>query len=541
MRIWNMSIGIGVLGTLATAVGVLVAQNTELAGSRIKAHVRFLSSDLLEGRGVATRGGQLTEEYIAAQLAAVGARPAGEKGTFFQTVPMVGVQTLPESQLTFEKGGERITPQWQEEFVGGTHRQQENVSFEAGAVFVGHGIVNAQENWDDYKGVDVKGQLVVVFTNEPQPENPEVFKGKTLTYAGRWVYKFEEAARRGALGCLIIHTTPTAGYGWEVVRNSWSKEDPQMRLEPNSIPLAFAGWVTQNAGEKLLEMSGHTVNDLMRAADSRDFRPIPLGLTVRGSIKAKIRAIESRNVLGMIPGSDPKFSDQYVMYSAHWDHLGVALPVNGDGIYNGAIDNATGVGVVLETARAFASLRQAPRRSLLFAFWTAEESGLRGAEYYSHHPLVPAAKTAVNINYDALFPSARTRDIVVSAAERTSLWSMVQGTAKRYELDIAPDPRPEQGSYYRSDHFMMARTGVPAFRVGLGSRIYGKPDSFADTEFAEYNAKRYHQPSDEFREDWDFASLEHAGRFGFTVGLNVANQESVPRWNAGDEFAVTSR
>ncbi|HYP05676.1 MAG TPA: M28 family peptidase [Bryobacteraceae bacterium] len=541
MRIWKMSIGIGVLAVLATAVGVLMAQNSQLSGSRIKAHVRFLSSDLLEGRGVGSRGGQLTEEYIAAQLAAIGARPAGEKGTYFQTVPMVGVQTLPESQLAFEKGGKRVWPKWQDEFVGGTHRQQENVSFDGEAIFVGHGIANAQEKWDDYKGVDVKGKVVVVFTNEPQPENPEVFKGKTLTYAGRWVYKFEEAARRGALGCLIIHTTPTAGYGWEVVRNSWSKEDPQMRLEPNATPLAFAGWVTQNAGEKILAMAGHTVNDLLRAADSRDFKPIPLGIAMRGNLKAKIRAIESRNVLGMIPGSDPKLRDQYVLYSAHWDHLGVALPVNGDAIYNGAIDNATGVGVVLETARAFASLRDAPRRSLLFAFWTAEESGLRGAEYYSHHPLAPAAKTAVNINYDALFPSARTRDIVVSAAERTSMWAMVQATAKRYQLEIAPDPRPEQGSYYRSDHFMMARIGVPAFRVGLGSRIHGKPDNFADTEFAEYNAKRYHQPSDEFRDEWDFASLEHAARFGFTLGLNAANQESMPRWNAGDEFAVTPR
>ena len=540
MRIWKMSIGIGVFVGVA-ALGILPAQNTQLSGSRIKAHVRFLSSDLLEGRGVGTRGGQLTEEYIAAQLAAVGALPAGEKGTYFQTVPMVGVQTLPESQLSFEKGGQSIPAKWQEEFVGGTHRQSENVPLQAEAIFVGHGIVNAQEKWDDYKGVDVKGKIVVVFTNEPQPENSDVFKGRALTYAGRWVYKFEEAARQGALGCLIIHTTPTAGYGWEVVRNSWSKEDPQMKLEPNSNALQFAGWVTQNAGEKLLQMSGHNVADLLKAADSRDFRPIPLGVTVRGNMKSKIRAIESRNVLGVIPGSDPKLRDQYVLYSAHWDHLGVALPVNGDAIYNGAIDNATGVGVVLETARAFAAMRQAPRRSLLFAFWTAEESGLRGAEYYASHPLYPAAKTAVNINYDALFPSARTRDIVVSAADRTSLWTMVQQVAKQFDLEIAPDPRPEQGSYYRSDHFMMARVGVPAFRVGLGTRISGKPDNFADAEFTEYNAKRYHQPSDEFREDWDFASLEHAARYGFTIGLNVGNQESMPRWNPGDEFAVAPR
>lgn len=540
MRIWKKSIGIGGMAALL-AVGVSLAQNHLISGDRIKAHVRFLSSDLLEGRGVGTRGGQLTEEYLAAQLAAFGIKPAGDNKTYFQKVPMVGVQTLPESQFSISKDGKAVNLQWQEEYVGATHRQKPEVSFEADAVFVGHGIVNRQEEWDDYKGVDVKGKLVVVFTNEPQPDNPLVFKGRTLTYAGRWVYKFEEAARQGALGCLIIHTTPTAGYGWEVVRNSWSKEDPQMQLEPNQPPLSFAGWVTQAAGEKLLRLSGHSVDELLRAADSRDFQPIPLGVKLRGNLKAKIRNIESRNVLGMLPGSDPKLRNEYVMFSAHWDHLGVALPVNGDAIYNGAIDNATGLGVVLETARAFSTLRQMPRRSMLFAFWTAEESGLRGAEYYSQHPLFLPAKTAVNINYDALFPSARTRDVVVSAAERTTVWPVVQEAAQRYQFAIATDPRPEQGSYYRSDHFMLARIGIPAFRIGLGTKIYGKPDDYADTEFLEYNAKRYHQPSDEFREDWDFASLEHAARFGFTIGLNVANQETLPRWNTGDEFSVGQR
>ena len=338
------------------------------------------------------------------------------------------------------------------------------MNLEAEAVFVGHGIVNEQEKWNDYKDVDVKGKVVVLFTNEPQPENPEVFKGRTLTYAGRWVYKYEEAARQGAVGCLIIHTTPTAGYGWDVVRNSWSKEDPQMLLEPNATPLALAGWVTQAAGERLLGLSGHSVSELLKAADSRDFRPIPLNLNIRADLKSKIRKIESRNVLGMIQGSDAKLRNEYVLYSAHWDHLGIALPVNGDAIYNGAIDNATGCGVVLEIARVYGSLRQLPKRTILFAFWTAEESGLRGAEYYSHHPLFPPEKTAININYDALFPSGRPHDVVVTAAERTTAFPTVQEAAQRYDLEITSDPRPEQGSYYRSDHFMLARIGIPAFR-----------------------------------------------------------------------------
>jgi Zn-dependent M28 family amino/carboxypeptidase len=540
MAIWKKSIGIGVIAGLIST-GLITAQNQLVSGDRIKAHVRFLSNDLLEGRGVGTRGGGLAEEYIAAQLAAVGAKPGGENRTFFQKVPMVGVQTLPESELAAVRDAGAIPFQWQDEFVGTTHQQKTDLDFEAEAVFVGHGIVSEQEKWNDYKGVDVKGKLVVVFTNEPQPENPEVFNGRTLTYAGRWTYKFEEAARQGALGCLIIHTTPTAGYGWEVVRNSWSKEDPQMILEPGRTPLAFAGWITQEAGEKLLALSNHSVDEMLRAADSRDFRPIPLGVTFRGSLKSKIRKIESRNVLGVLPGGDAKLRNEYVLYSAHWDHLGIALGVNGDSIYNGAIDNGTGVGVVLETARAFGALRQAPRRSILFAFWTAEESGLRGAEYYSQHPLFPAEKTTINLNYDALFPSARTRDVVVSGAERTTAWPSVQEAARRYEFEIAPDPRPEQGSYYRSDHFMLARVGIPAFKIGLGTKIYGKPDNFADAEFTEYNTKRYHQPSDEFREDWDFTSLEHVARFGFTLGLNIANSDVMPGWNAGDEFAVGKR
>ena len=509
------------------------AQAPEITGSRIREHVRFLSSDLLEGRGVGTRGGQLTEEYLAAQLALAGARPAGENGTFYQTVPMVGVQTQPDAE--FSAGSLKF--RWQDEFVGGSQRQKPVETFDAEAIFVGHGIVSKPENWDDYKGVDVKGKIVVLFTNEPQPDNPEVFKGKALTYAGRWTYKFEEAARQGALGCLIIHTTPTAGYGWEVVRNSWSKEDPQMKLDAGRPALAFAGWVTSEAGERLLKLAGKSVDEMLKASDSRDFKPVPLGVKLHGRLNAKIRQIVSRNVLGVIPGSDPKLKEELVMFGAHWDHLGIAVPVNGDNIYNGAIDNGTGVGVVLDIARAWGALRDKPRRSALFAFWTAEESGLRGAEYYAAHPLVPNTKIAVNINYDAIFPSARTKDVVVTGAERTSAWPIVQEAARRFQLEIEPDPRPEQGSYYRSDHFMMARAGIPAFSVKTGSKVVGQADDFATQQFREYNTKNYHQPSDEYRADWDFASVEHVARFGYLIGLNIANAPQMPKWNAGDEFA----
>jgi Zn-dependent M28 family amino/carboxypeptidase len=529
MRIYPKSIGIAAFA-LAT---ISSAQAPEITGSRIRAHVKFLASDRLEGRGVGTPGGQLAEEYIAAQLALMGAKPGGENGTYYQTVPMVGVATQPDAELS----AGNLNLRWQEDFVGNSHRQKPVESFDADAVFVGHGIVSTSEDWDDYKGVDVKGKVVVLFTNEPQPNNPEVFKGKALTYAGRWTYKFEEAARQGALGCLIIHTTPTAGYGWDVVRNSWGKEDPQMKLEPGRPALAFAGWVTSHAGERLLKLAGTSVDELLKASDSRDFKPMPLGLKLRGRLNSKIRQIVSRNVVGMIGGSDAKLKDEAVMFGAHWDHLGVGIPVNGDNIYNGAIDNGTGVGIVLEIARAWGRLREKPRRSALFAFWTAEESGLRGAEYYAAHPLVPTAKTAININYDAIFPSARTKDVVVTGAERTSAWPIVQEAARRFQLEITPDPRPEQGSYYRSDHFMMARAGIPSFSVKTGSKVVGQTDDFAAQQFREYNTRNYHQPSDEYREDWDFASVEHIARFGYLVGLNIANAPQIMKWNAGDEFA----
>ena len=535
MRIWIKSIGIGVL-----ALSAFAQHQQDIAGERIKAHVRFLSSDLLEGRGVGVRGGQLAEEYIAAQLAASGVQPGGENGTYFQNVPMVGVSTQKESTFVVSKAGQQLPLKWQDDFVAASHRQKEVEQIDAELIFVGHGIVSTPEKWNDYKGVSVKGKVVVLFTNEPQPTNPQVFGGRALTYAGRWTYKFEEAERQGALGCIIVHTTPTAGYGWQVVRNSWSKEDPQMKLEPGHPDLAIAGWITEESAAKLFSLSGKTVPEMLAAADSRDFRPIPLGARLNAHLTAKLRPISSRNVFGLIPGSDPARKGEYVLFGAHWDHLGIAIPLNGDAIYNGAIDNATGCGIVLETARAWASMQQKPRRSALFAFWTAEESGLRGAEYFSRHPVVPASKLTININYDAIFPSSRTSDLMVSGIERTSAWPIVQEAAQRYDFTISPDSHPEQGHYYRSDHFMLARIGVPAFSVSPGTKIPGKPADFSEQNFIEYNTKRYHQPSDEFREDWNFASLEYAAKFGSLVGLNIANADIMPKWNPGDEFAISS-
>jgi Zn-dependent M28 family amino/carboxypeptidase len=512
------------------------AQIQDIAGDRIRAHVKFLAGDFLEGRGVGVRGGKLATEYIATQFALLGVKPAGENGTYFQKVPLTGVETQLGAQLSATGGGKTLSFRWLDEFVGASQRQKTLDEFDAEAIFVGHGIVAPEFQWDDFKGVDVRGKILVLFTNEPPSKDVKFFGGPALTYYGRWTFKYEEALRRGAVGAVIIHTTPTAGYGWEVVRNSWGREEPYVKLADGEPALAFAGWITKEAGGRLLALAGRTVNELLALSNSRDFRPIPLGIRLRSRLPTKIRQINTRNVVAMIPGSDPGLKSQVVIFSAHWDHLGIGTPVKGDSIYNGAVDNATGCGILLEIARAWASLEQKPRRSALFLAVTAEEGGLRGSDYYARRPLMPAGKTAVALNFDAFYPFGRTGDVVVHGAERTTLWPQVQEAARRMGLGIKPDPRPEQGSYYRSDHFSFAKVGIPAFSIHMGTEFLGKPDGYGQKIFEEYNSKHYHQPSDEYREDWDFSGVEQMARFGFLIGLSAGNLEPLPTWRPGDEF-----
>ncbi|MCC7174856.1 MAG: M20/M25/M40 family metallo-hydrolase [Bryobacterales bacterium] len=512
------------------------AQIQEISGERIRAHVKFLASDLLEGRSPGTRGGDLATEYLAAQMALAGARPAAGNGAYFQKVPLIGVEPMPDAAVSAERNGKTVSFRWLSDFVGSNYRQRPADEFDAEAVFVGHGIVAPEFQWDDFKGVDVRGKVLVLFTNEPSSDDPKFFGGRALTYYGRWTYKFEQAARAGALAALIIHTSPTAGYGWDVVRNSWSREEPFVKLPPGREDLAFAGWVTEDAGERLLSLAGRSVAELLQASESRGFKPIPLGVRVRGRIQSRIRDIPSANVAAIIPGSDPDLRDEAVIFSAHWDHLGVGEPVNGDAIYNGAVDNATGCAMLVEIARLWASLEQKPRRSALFLFVTAEEGGLRGSEYYAQHPLVPLGKTALALNLDAVFPFGRTLDVVVNGAERTTFWPQVQEAAARMKLEIRPDPRPEQGSFYRSDHFPFAQAGVPAFTVDAGDQYAGKPEGYGKKMFLEYNERHYHQPSDEYRDDWDMSGMEQIARFVFLLGQSAANLDRLPTWNPGDEF-----
>jgi Zn-dependent M28 family amino/carboxypeptidase len=524
------------IGLLVIAVLPVLAQDAAISAERIREHTRFLASDLLEGRGTGARGGEIAAEYIATQLALAGAKPAGDNGTYYQKVPLVGIETQPGATLGAWARGKALDLRWGDDFVGSSQTQRPDTRFEGEAVFVGHGITAPEFKWDDYKGVDVTGKVLVMFTNEPPSNDPKFFDGRALTYYGRWVYKYEEALRRGAKACILIHTTETASYGWSVVRNSWGGESPFVKLEAGGKALSFQGWITREAGEKFLALAGRNVDELLKASERADFKPIELGIQVRGHIPSKIRDLETRNVAAMIPGSDPKLKDEYIIYSAHWDHLGIGTPVAGDAIYNGAIDNATGCAILLELARVWGSLPLKPKRSVLFLSVTAEEGGLRGSEYYASHPLVPPAKTAVDLNYDALYPWGRAANVVITGAERTNIYPLAQQIAKRLDLGIAMDAQPEAGHYFRSDHFPMAHAGIPAFSIGHATEFLGKPAGFGEQAYREYNSKHYHQPSDEFQSDWDFTALGQAAEYGLLLGKDIANQDKLPDWRPGDAF-----
>lgn len=505
--------------------------------SDIAAHVRFLSHDLLEGRGVATRGETLTVEYLATQLALAGAEPAGDDGTYFQRVPLVEIKAQPGSVLRL--AGRNAVPL--EEYVGNNERQTGREVFDAELIYVGHGITAPQFEWDDYKEVDVRGKVLLLFTNEPPSEDDAFFGGRALTYYGRWTFKYEEAARRGALGVLIVHTDQTAGYPWDVVRNSWSGGQPYVEVEEGEPKLALAGWLTSDTAERLFAASeatrGKSLDDLLAMANRKDFVPMPLGVRAQGDLRSSIIPIETVNVLAKFEGSDPQRKDEAVLYTAHWDHLGSQPVAEGrDGTYNGAVDNATGCAVLLELAQAYARLRARPARSILFAFVGAEESGLLGSAYYAANPVVPVGRTAANLNYDGLFPFGATRDYSLPGHERTTLRGAVEWLAAEFGISLTPDANPEQGYYYRSDQFSLAKHGVPAFSLRTGSHFIGRPDGWGDERVADYRRLHYHQPSDEYSADWDFAGIAGLAEFGFELGRLVADQADLPTWNEGDEF-----
>jgi len=505
----------------------------EISAERIKAHVAYLASDRLEGRGPGTRGEFLATDYIADEFKKAGLKPIGERGSYFQPVPLVRVVTSPKSTLRAVKGQTSIDIPCEQSFSGTGQTQKELEEFDAEAVFVGHGITAPEFGWDDYKDIDVKGKIVVLFTNEPPSNDPKFFGGTALTYYGRWTFKFEEAARRGAKACFIIHTNETAGYPFSVVR---PLDGAQLKREPSQPALAFAGWLTSEAGEKLLGLSGRTVEGALKEADTKGFKAYSLGVSLKGDILTRVERIISNNVVGMSEGSDPALKSEAVIFTAHWDHLGVGRAVLGDAIYNGAADNATGCALVLELARAWSALSPKPKRSAIFLAVTAEEKGLLGSKYYARNPLLPLAKTALNLNFDMILPLGVPESVVVTGADRTTAWPLVESAARTNHLEIEADQRAHLGIFYRSDHFSMAQAGVPAFSVSAGMRIKGKPKDFAINAMKEFNDKAYHSPQDELKPEWDFSGFVVLARFALDIARAVGDADQLPTWNPGDEF-----
>jgi len=503
---------------------------------RIRAHVRFLSDDLLEGRGTGQRGGDIAAEYMATQFALYGLKPAGDNGTYMQKVPMVGITPQPATTFVLvpAKGGANdLKPL--DQYVAYDQTQQSQSDVNAEIVYVGYGIEAPEYNWDDYKGTDVKGKVLLMLVNEPPSDDAKFFKGKALTYYGRWTYKYEQAARKGAVGAILIHRTDMASYPWEVVRNSNSGEKSFLKLD--STPrLKVASWIQLDVAKQLAASSGMDLDKMMADAQSRDFHPAAMPVKLKARMVSKIRPFESNNVIARLPGLDNKLKDEAVLYTAHYDHLGIRPEMPGDNIYNGANDNATGCGILLELAYVFSLAAQRPRRSILFASVTAEEQGLLGSEYLGKHPPVPASKIALDLNYDDVPPLGAPEEVEVSGSERTTFYPTVQALAKEFRLNIRPDARPEAGHYYRSDHFSLARVGIPAFSVNEGMKYKGRDAAWGMQQADEFTTKHYHQPSDEYHPEMDFTGDAAMARFGFALGWQAATMPGLVGWEKGDEF-----
>ena len=527
--------GGGSKGPSVRLPGAAFAALETINPEHIRWHVRFLSHDLLEGRGTGQRGGDLAAEYIATQFAEYGLKPAGDHGTYMQRVPLVGITTLPQTQFSLiPKKGETMNLKPMDEYVAYDQTQQPQSDIDADVVFVGYGIEAPEYNWDDYKGVDVRGKILLMLVNEPTSDDPKFFKGKALTYYGRWTYKYEEGLRKGAAGVLLIHQAQMASYPWEVVRNSNSGEKSFLKSEGTALKVA--SWIHLDVATRLASASGMTLEKMIASAQSRDFHPVNLGARLQAHMVSKVRNFESNNVLAILPGGDHKMADEAVLYTAHYDHFGIRPDMPGDNIFNGADDNATGCGILLEIARAYGNSAAKPRRSILFAAVTAEEQGLLGSEYLGKHPPIPASKITLDLNYDDVKPLGAPEEVQVAGAERTNFYLVVQAMAKDFRLAIRPDARPEAGHFYRSDHFSMARVGVPSFSINEGTKFKGHPDSWGVQQESDYVEKHYHQPSDEYRPEMDFVGDSAMARFGFALGWEAAGLPKMIEWQKGDEF-----
>jgi len=511
----------------------------------LRAHLAFLADDLLEGRGTGQRGGDLTVRYLETQAAALGLKPvagSSTEGGYRQKVEMVGQKTLPGSSLRFEAGGRELATTFGREAVYGNANGRAETTISAPVLFVGYGIDAPEQDWNDFAGTDVKGKLLVAMVNDPQPTaaEPDRFGGKSLTWHGRWTYKFEEAVRQGAAGILLIHTTASASYPWSVPTNSFSHEQFHLAGAGN----ALQGWISEDFARTLFAAGGQDLDKLRAAAEVRGFKPVALNAGVHADVKSAVRTVTQYNVAGMVPGSDPKLKAEAVIYSAHWDHLGIDEH-NGkpDHIWNGAIDNGSGTAALLAMAQA--AVAHPARRTQIFLWPCAEEQGLLGALAYVRAPLWPLAKTAADLNLDSMNFVGRTRDIGVAGAERSSLYATAAQVAKTMGLGIAPPTPDLGGAYFRADHFMFAKAGVPAFNVG--SAVFSGDGKFAFEH--EHGAadkmraftKDYHQVSDQYDPSWDLSGMVQQAQFTLNLGYAVANAPAMPAWKAGEAYGKVKR
>ena len=537
--------------TLAFVVALtctsLIAQDysSRFDAANMRERVIRLSADDFEGRGPGTEGGKRAAQYIADQLKASGIKP-GNGSSYFQNVKLIGLKADPNTKLQIG----RESFKFGDDFVATTGAQRPEVSVDADLVFAGYGIDAPNYKWNDYaESPDFyRGKVLMIMVNDPPAteSEPNLFGSKALTYYGRWTYKFEEAARRGAAGVILIHTDESAGYGWNVIRTSngnWRYE--VLRTASDKTPyLDLKSWVTGDTAKKILASGKLDLDELREKAKRRGFKPVNTGLKVKLNLKSETKASDSPNVVGIVQGSDPKLKNEYVVYTAHWDHLGIGEPdARGDKIYNGAYDNASGVAAVLGIGEAFAKTpeKNRPKRSLLFMFPTAEEQGLLGAEYYSLHPLVPLAKTAANVNIDGVNFFGKTSDFSALGSERSSIEAVIREAASERNLTVEGDTRPEQGFFFRSDHFPFARVGVPSISLRHGDNfvtpLKGEPEAF----FKDYTAKYYHQASDEYKEWWDTSAMIQEAELALAIGIKLANLPSMPRYKDTDEFSAADK
>jgi Zn-dependent M28 family amino/carboxypeptidase len=528
----------------STSQQIPIGQLPPINPDAVMAHTKVLSSDEYQGRAPGTKGEDLSVTYIGEQFRKIGLRPGNPDGTYVQKVPLVGI-TADGAPLTLQKGSRRLTLKWRDEVVAWSKHVADSASIRnSELVFVGYGVTAPEYAWDDYKGVDVAGKTLVMLINDPpvaDPNNPQeldpkTFGGKAMTYYGRWTYKYEIGAQKKAAAVLIVHETGPAGYPFAVVQGNTGEKFDLVTPDKNMGRVNLEGWITLDRAKDLFKMAGQDFDALKAQAATRDFKPVPLGVTASMTLHNKLRTIDSRNVAGRLEGSDPKLKDEYVVYSAHWDHFGIGPAVNGDRIYHGAKDNAVGCAGLIEIARAFTQVQPPPKRSILFLSVTAEEQGLLGSQYYATTPLYPVAKTLANINIDGLNVHGRTKDLTLVGYGASDLDDYAAAAAGEQGRVIRPDPEPEKGFYYRSDHFNFAKVGVPALDPDEGVDFIGKPPEYGKQVRDDYTEHRYHKPQDVVTPDWDLGGAREDLRVLFTVGYRVAQADKFPEWKPGNEF-----